>query len=231
MDLDRVTEGERLKGNIDFLVGTPIALSIEGLGEELTSSFVGFEEDGYLLVRGPKLGRMKRLLAGKRASIRYIHSGTFFGFDCQIIGHVSKPVPLVVLTYPTAVSRRGLRARPRTNCCLSASLSKGEDDYHGLLINISASGCRFVWRREENPDLPEISVGDKVVAAFSLTAESGVLSVPSVVRNTRPEEALGIIGLSFDRPAAAGQLESIESFVRLALRHAVGRMQELHRLA
>jgi len=231
MDLDRDTEQEGLRGNIDFLVGTPIALSLDGLGEELTSCFVGFEEGSYVLVSGPKLGLIKRFLAGKRASVRFIHSGTIYSFDCQVTGHVSKPISLVVLTYPTAVSRRGLRSRPRTNCCLSASISKGEDDYHGLLINISASGCRFVWRREENPGLPEIEVGDQVVAAFSLTTGGGILSVPAVVRNTKPEEALGIVGLSFDRPAAGDQLEAIESFVRLALRHAVGRMQDLHRPA
>jgi c-di-GMP-binding flagellar brake protein YcgR len=211
-----------LKEGMDLLV------RIKGVSQNQKSKLVAFGEDSFVAVKITRLLQVaSKLFKGNQVDVSYFHEGKITGFQSQIIDHISRPFPMLFLTYPSFFAHRDLRARPRVNCCLPARVLAGEKSWEGLLLNISTTGCRFVFRTGPDVKPPKFMVDDEFQISFLLNERMGGLRAGIQVKNrTRTKTGgLTIMGAQFttldDRVDQA-----IGLYVREALAHLVDLVQE-----
>ena len=102
-------------------------IQLAGMTAALKCLPVGMETDQDLLVRFPiASGVLNRLHDGNRATVRCIYAGTVYGFYCNVVNHVVKPVPLVFLSYPASFEVLNHRKSDRVDCFVPVLASVGE---------------------------------------------------------------------------------------------------------
>jgi len=121
-------------------------------------TLIGYDVGKYLILKYPaQAGKndYKDVLAeGNGAIVRYIiedERGECIAFSTNILAISFRPERLIYLAYPKNIESRQLReiSRLRTHIPAKISLTKDYDSeseslLHGLIIDISPSGCRFV---------------------------------------------------------------------------------------
>lgn len=121
-------------------------------------TLIGYDVGKYLILKYPaqsgKNDYIDVLTEGNGAIVRYIiedERGECVAFSTTILAISFRPERLVYLAYPKNVESRQLREtnRLRTHIPAKISLNKNyntesENLLHGLIIDISPSGCRFV---------------------------------------------------------------------------------------
>lgn len=227
VSLEELIEDKELDSQVHVVVGAELLVRIEGVEEKLKSTFVGYSGTDFLVIRTPRLNRIRsKLFAGNRVSVHYLDSGTVVGFQSNLVDHIVTPFPLMFLSYPIFVSRRSLRSKPWAQCCAPANLKFEGQDFPGLIVNISSGGCRFTSRMLKEAKTPKPGVGHEVVLSFYLTKELGTITFPATIRSKTSAQDVTVMGLQFD-VAPGKETELIEKFVNYILAH---RVAELHAL-
>ncbi|MEL0639193.1 flagellar brake protein [Pseudoalteromonas aliena] len=136
---------------IDIQLNNPIQMRFK-------LTLIGYDVGKYLILKYPaqsgKNDYIDVLTEGNGAIVRYIiedERGECVAFSTTILAISFRPERLVYLAYPKNVESRQLREtnRLRTHIPAKISLNKNynlesENLLHGLIIDISPSGCRFV---------------------------------------------------------------------------------------
>jgi|GEM_PF-3097023 len=223
----RTFEEETIVSRIELFVGNPVSIMVSPGNQRYESNVVGFRQGEYVILEFPGIGRLtyKRLLK-KKLTVYCYHSGSIYSFESEIVGRTNKPVSTLILSYPAEVTRRGLRATPRTNCCLPASITVDQEVFRGLLVDISARGCRFVHQSDDGPR-PEMDVPKDVEVSFLLGRDCLPLTLLAEAVQKQVTGTLSIVGLKFNRVPGDDQLEVVESYVQEAIRHSVEIVQRL----
>jgi len=225
--MSRTFEEETLLSQLELFVGTPVSMMVSPGNQRYESSVIGFRHGEYVMLDYPDIGHLAyRRLLNKRLTVYCYHSGSIYSFDSEIIGRTSKPVSTLILSYPAEVTRRGLRSTPRTNCCLPASVTVEKDVFRGLLVDISARGCRFVHQADDGPR-PEMEVPRDVEVSFLLGRDCLPLTFLAEAVQRQATGSLTVLGLKFNRVPGDDQLEVVEDYVQDAIRHSVEIIQRL----
>lgn len=194
-----------------------IQLQFRGCGQRLKSRLVGMETGWYLVVRLPKItDSHERFHAGSQVIVRYICSGTIYGFQSTILSHIEHPMQILVLSYPESVEQHELRRHRRIDCLLPAKATVMSLDYAGMVADISVGGCRFIAGVPEDDTFLDDALDEEMRLEFELPGERGFQTARVRIRNVRRDGSkleLGIQFLDVDQEL----YDRIEAFIRNSL--------------
>jgi c-di-GMP-binding flagellar brake protein YcgR len=194
-------------------LGAQMQIQLAGMSVSLKCQLVGLETDQYLLVRVPIMsGVLNRLHEGNRATVRCVYAGTVYGFYCVVLNHVIKPAPLAFLTYPSSFEILNLRKAERVDCFVSVAIAIGEIDYQGVILDISADGCKFVVESTPRQGMPQVQMGESVKLTFELSNAVTPLETPGIIKNLTQDIHRMTLGVSFEQPSDSLR-EAIDGFV------------------
>jgi c-di-GMP-binding flagellar brake protein YcgR len=139
-------------------IGTALQLDIPGMPERIHSEFKGMEPGHYFIAAMPEFHGSTDVAVflrnGNSIVVRYLHEGSVFGFEAEIMGTIFKPVRLVFLRYPEAIQDFNLRAHSRIDCFVPATITVNEIPLEGAVVDMSRGGCRFRMF-DPNPEIEE----------------------------------------------------------------------------
>ncbi len=155
---DKPTEDQK-KFFLDLLPGKLIDIQFNNpIQVRFKLTLIGYDTGKYLILKYPaqagKNDYSDILVEGNGAIVRYIiedERGECVAFSTSILAISFRPERLIYLAYPKKIESRQLRETSRlpTHIPAKISLHKGDIDadnkslLHGLIIDISPSGCRF----------------------------------------------------------------------------------------
>ena len=137
--------------------------------KRMNCTYVGQIVDEFLLLQVPMApGIRDRLRPGTFLQFRFLRQGKIIGFGADIMSYQASPASLVFISYPSEFSEYNLRQEGRVECRFPATLSIMGRPHAGVIMDISPSGCRFVF--DETP-MPKTE--DKMpVSGYFTTMES-----------------------------------------------------------
>ena len=200
--------------------GTQIIVQFDGSDERFKSHLVGLEPGQFLMLAMPRLDRGRsQLIEGLGLILRYVYAGSVYGFRARLQGHIMNPFPLLFLSYPPSVETLNLRKKHRVTCRIPATAQLSETRLEGVILDISASGCRLSARPADAAALDPIQLGDEITLNFPLIGFEGDRTFVGRVRNISQSKEGIIIGLEFVKMGAE-TARSIESYVRRVAEYA-----------
>jgi c-di-GMP-binding flagellar brake protein YcgR len=216
MDLEKVHE-DVLRGKIlNIGLGTQMQIQLGGMEGPFKSSLVGMVRDKYLMIQLPMMtGILNKLFEGNRVTARYIYSGSVYGFHSTVLAFITKPSPLLFLAYPKIVEILDLRNSKRVDCFFPAHAKIHEEEYKGVILDISTGGCKFSIDTACNVRIPDMEIGESISLSFQLIGRPEPRTVLGKVRTTSRDQGRVVVGIQFDAldSEMANSIEAlIESF-------------------
>ncbi|MBF0117264.1 MAG: flagellar brake protein [Desulfobacterales bacterium] len=140
-DID-ILEDDRKKLKID--AGTRLQLFIKGVTIPVTSIFIGMKTDEYVVISQPAPFQpiKHRLVKDAHLVVKFLYEGTVSAFQTKVLGTVSDPIKLTILSFPDIVQNYNLRSLKRINCYLPIKLLINGEIRDGVIRDISKKGCR-----------------------------------------------------------------------------------------
>ncbi|MDY6851499.1 MAG: flagellar brake protein, partial [Thermodesulfobacteriota bacterium] len=200
MDNERVTKKETRGRRLSLEIGDKIMARFEGQEAETKAKFIGMETGAYIVIRLPRItGLRKNLAEGNAVSLRYISSGMVYGFEAAVLGFFQeKNLNLVIISYPRAIETIDMRKEKRVDCYTNAKLTIAEEGFPGSLIDLSPSGCRFVFALSTEKTRPDFAIGQEATLSFRLPDLEGPQVFPCRIENIRHDGQTLSLGLIFD---------------------------------
>ncbi|MHC1726651.1 MAG: flagellar brake protein [Syntrophobacteraceae bacterium] len=164
---------------------------------KIASTLVGIVSKEYLIIRVPAIpGILSKLTEGAPVTIRYIYDGNVYGFNSTILAYTHKPALIAFMAYPTSIEIMNLRKAQRLECLLPAKMKVLEKAFTGVILDISAGGCRLYI--EYGPvESPSVDVEQEVELSFHLAGRAEEQIVACRVQNLKKDSMLAEIGLQF----------------------------------
>lgn len=200
MDLEKLIENAEQGHDIEIHTPNKIIISLDALNNHIHGDLIGVETGKYLVIKLPKIDRIARenLKVGAPLIIRYLHKGSVFAFQTNIIGSISIPVELVFLTFPLIVSRHELRRNPRVDCHLLSELNWEKEKLPGMVVDLSVDGCRFI-SNELNGNYSSHSQSKDVVLNLNQSHDYGLNEFYGVVRQLKVKHTACQMGIEFKK--------------------------------
>jgi len=183
-------------------IGSRIIIEPDGFGEKLKTYFIGMERRSYFIVSlAPVVGEDKLaydyLYKGNRTKIFYTQDGIINGFISEVLLYTTSPFRHIYFTYPTDAEICNLRHAKRTDCHLPSMVSVNGNEYPGMILNISSSGCGLCLRLKDDNMARALEVGAEVVVRFYLVKSMREFSVRCELKNKRVTGKRIVLGMSF----------------------------------
>ena len=195
-------------------LGTQIVLQFDGSEERFKSHLVGLEPGSFLILAMPRLDRGRsQLIEAPGLILRYVYAGSVYGFRARLQGHILNPSPLLFLSYPPSVESLNLRKKHRVTCRIPATATVRETRLEGIILDLSASGCRLSARLADAAVLGPIQLGEEISLRFPLLGFEGDRTFVGKARNISQSKEALTIGLEFVKMGAE-TVRSIETYVR-----------------
>ena len=190
----RSNQGKRIAVEMESYV----QLQFRGSEQRLKSKLVGMETGWYLILRLPKISEsQEKLCAGNHVIVRYICSGTIYGFQSTVLSYTDQPLQLLVVSYPENVEQHELRRHKRIDCLLPGKATIMSMDYSGMIADLSAGGCRFVANVPAEDDFLDDTLDEDLVLSFELPGESGAQVAKGRIKNIRRDGSKLEVGIQF----------------------------------
>ena len=204
------------RNRLSIGLGERLQLELEGVATRLWSELVGMKPGEYLIIgEPPKSNLIKNLGLDKGTplsgilktsqaprvpvTVRLIQDGVALAFVTHIIGAIHYPAKLIFMDCPRIVSERSFRAHRRFKKSLPATMTIGERQLPGLIIDLSKAGCQFATKMAA-PDLAGDSLfarDQAVHVIFHLPGVATELSIPGKQKNFRPDQPSVVFGIEF----------------------------------
>jgi len=196
-------------------LGTTVQIQFSGVQGGIMAQMVGMKPDNYLIVHiTPETAGLVK--TEDKAIVRYVYSGTVYGFSSSVLSIISTPAPIVFLEYPEAFEFINLRKMDRLDCLLPCTARIGEVDYKGVILDISPGGCRVSIDLLNEIELPRGQIGEEVALRFEMVGITGVQNILAVVRNIRQDSKKYEFGMQF-HSSDLDLKDGIERYVRSIL--------------
>lgn len=205
--------------------GEPFDFQFDAEGKKrIKCKLVGFEETNYLVFAVPtnvQQGLGYLLTSNHSCILRTIierDSGLCLAFKSAITGMITKPYPLFFVHYPKTIECYKLRGEVRLSTHVPASImsydtdnEKNHDAYHGTIVDLSSTGCRFKLPWSTSADT--FSFTDIIVNIIFPSSPETPLTVKGNIKGvTRYDKAHLSLGIKLE-----GTTELRELFNRLGL--------------
>jgi c-di-GMP-binding flagellar brake protein YcgR len=190
-----MTEPVQLQIGVEW--GMQLQLRFSGFAESYKTTLVGMERGRYLICSAPSLpGLWTVLNALDQTTVRYLHDGVVYGFKCTLLTTLAKPFQLLVLSYPDKIETVNLRQHQRVPCLIPAKAKTDQTDWDGALLDLSLSGCCFVW------DMPReaqaaVTSGDEMEISYRMPGSPGEQVAKLKVTSVRKYGSRVTVGGSF----------------------------------
>ncbi len=181
-------------------IGLGSEMVIQPHGEEfrMKAILVGMEPGEYFILRVPSHARVQKIFREKaRIVVRYLHSGTVYGFRSIVLGHVLHPLRLMITSYPRKVETLDLRKNPRIECFLPAEAKTGTGRYSGVILDLSLGGCKFMARQADRDAVSRIALNAPVAVMAQLFGDKRPELMTGFVRNIKVDEGKAELGIQF----------------------------------
>ncbi len=179
----------------DITMGGRAIVEPEGVGKRFKSTFVGIEEDKYVILRAPSV--RDHLHLEKPVTVRYLHKGQVRGFRSQIVGVITFPYPLIFLSYPSTLELLDLRRHERIDSFMPATVYYEGAEAKCLLLNISLSGCRLLMAFNDMDNMPELGQGAEIALRVGLMGSDDDAIFDGIVNNAPKDEDKLYLGVEF----------------------------------
>ncbi|SBW05172.1 PilZ domain protein [uncultured delta proteobacterium] len=211
----------RTKGDkLELAIGTRMAVTLDttqqGPEGRIAADLVGMVHFEYLILRLPWVpGLRSRLVGGASVTVRFVSNGELCGFQSPVITHIPKPSLLLFLEYPDVIEKMALRQHKRVQCALPVQLHSRRGDAHGVIADLSRSGCRMAVDVRGQQSLRQTVVEDVIVLRVPLNSEGLPLTVTCTVRSVSFDANRMQVGLSFSE-ADTEFWNTLEAFLTTA---------------
>jgi c-di-GMP-binding flagellar brake protein YcgR len=214
---------ERLPGvNMRLHLGSTLTMRLACVDQKYEGKVVGLEDYGYIIVQArlpqdtlTRLGQNNQLVG------QAIVDGAAYGFRSQVINRVSKPAPLLFLSYPDSVERLVLRSDQRIRVSLPGNIHGKYGDQSVMIVDMTNSGCRISAKTDLKNPLREIQPGDEFLLSTVLGQSQKFMS-PVIARRVEAKMGLLFLGCQFkelneEATSMVGDyVKSIASYMREA---------------
>jgi hypothetical protein len=126
--------------------------------------------------------------------------GVVYGFLSNVMYYSPRPSAILFISYPKAVEILNLRTTQRVDCILPAVVNLIEGEYRGVILDISAKGCKFLLEAQLEQDLPPVQLEQPITISFQLVGIAETLLSEGTVRNLRQEPCCIELGIEFHDP-------------------------------
>lgn len=200
--LDELLNGHHWFKKID--IGTRVSLQfLDQRDTRIRAELLGFRIGHYILIRYEDCNTLPVNLTGYVAIVRFLIEdmvGECLAFKSEIIQSINRPDRILYCSFPQEIHHRPLRHQQRKMARIPATIRVKSDsghkhEYEGFVVDISAGGCRFVFKaQDENRSVKQLPV------VVTLAGQDHVLGM---VRSARNESEGISIGIQFDEPQIA----------------------------
>lgn len=190
-----LNEGMRL--NIEL--GSQLLIQVEGIEKSFKSNLIGLMPQEFLIIGMPEAHPICDLQTEKNLFVNYLSLGNAYEFNSSILGIISKPFPLVFLSYPERVQKIDIRKNSRVNCYIPAIANLKKTELKGVISDISRTGCRFIIKVPPILQLQQILVVDEIKISFPLSGVKDVYEFQGIVRNTTQDKERIAWGIEFEK--------------------------------
>jgi len=193
-------------------VGTRLQIDIGGIDIKLESYVVGLLPDDAIIIKHPSTGSLgsitHKIFKGNKVTVRYIHGGSVFAFQSELLGSTNDPFRLIFVAYPSLIARHRLRKNSRVQCYLPAEmfLQKRNDKeiipdvgYSGIVSDLSIQGCCFgMIKSSTNQTLPHIRIEGSITVQIQLPGIETKIELNGLVRRSVRDANKMSIGIQFN---------------------------------
>ncbi|MCC5855227.1 MAG: PilZ domain-containing protein [Idiomarina sp.] len=200
--LDELLSGHHWFKKID--IGTRVSLQfLDQRDTRIRAELLGFRIGHYILIRYEDSNTLPVNLTGYVAIVRFLIEdmvGECLAFKSEIIQSINRPDRILYCSFPEEIHRRSLRHQKRQITRIPATIRVKSNNgkkqaYEGFVVDISAGGCRFIFKSQDKSrsvkQLPVI---------ITLAGQDQILGM---VRSARNESEGISIGIQFDEPQVA----------------------------
>ena len=209
---------QQMMPKIDIELGSQVQIKFNPIGGQSQYTFpavyIGVMHYKFLAINMPFVSGIKNhLLPGTMVEIQYQLEGALHSFRTDVLAHTMKPVFVLFLGYPDRMSVLAMRVHKRSFCALPCTLECELDEAGGIIVDISAGGCRILTSLSGNPPIKDIERDTELTLTTNLSAAVDSVSTVGIVRNVAQEGAYLSIGIVFGDNKEF--LEALQEFLAL----------------
>lgn len=131
---------------MDITIGASVLMESNGALDRIKCHAVGFLKEEYVVLRVPLIpGIRSRVPDGAMLTFRYLRRGKLVSFRGVVKSYMATPYSLLFVTYPKRLEIHELRREQRFVCNFPALVVAFEQEFNGLLLDLSSGGCRFFF--------------------------------------------------------------------------------------
>jgi len=181
-------------------LGTPLQIQLENMPDRFKSVLVGIDPGQYMIIRQPLVKNAQTFFApGKTVIVRFLHRGSVYGFQTEIISEVKVPAALLFIQYPVKIEDHNLRNHKRIDCYLPSHLRVGKMALNSLIIDLSKGGCQVAIEISEMEGISNpMDVDQQVNLSFCLPGLAGEINLEGVVKKILNDKNQVRIGMKFN---------------------------------
>lgn len=193
-------------------LGTVLQVQLEKMPDRFKSVLVGGDPGQYMIIRQPLAGDAQNsFVPGKTLVVRFLHGGSVYGFQAEIISVVKVPVDLLFIQYPAKIEDHNLRNHKRVDCYLPSQLKVGKMTFHSRIIDISKGGCQVAIEISEMEGITNpMDVDQQVNLSFCLPGLAGEVNLEAVVKKILNDKSQARIGMKFNEIDATNKAKLYE---------------------
>ncbi len=208
-----------MRWDVDIPVGLPLQAQIAGDETRFNCLYLGMKPGEFLILQMPNNNGLKERLVGRcTLVVRFMRHGTVYGFKAMVSGYLLKPRPLIFLGYPASLETLNLRKCERVDTFIEAEGEIGTNLVRGVILDMSANGCKFVIDRTTGMRWPELPPGTTILLKFTLPHSKEYLELDTEVAMLSDESDRAQVGLRFRFSKETQKSQrSLEGFVRHVL--------------
>ncbi|GAB7082174.1 flagellar brake protein [Megalodesulfovibrio paquesii] len=192
-------------------LGGEALVEITNTHRRFKTVFVGMDRGQFVLLKLPVTRQLLDVLLPRMdLTVRFLtDGGRIFGFKAQVAHLTVKPFPLLFLTYPKKVEVLKLRKHERTACYQPIVFYLKGEDHHGVVVNISAGGCRIVVEEGEVQTLLATAAGEEIIFQFRPFGSDDSVYLHGTVKTALMDHEKLSMGVAFHDldPDLAAQIE------------------------
>jgi hypothetical protein len=130
-------------------------------------------------------------------TVRYMYSGSVYGFYSTVLHFITKPSPLLFITYPKTIEIIELRKSKRVDCFFPGQAKIQEKEHQGAIVDLSTGGCKFSIDTSGEIRVPQMEVGENINLSFQLIGSPQPHIFLGKVRSISREQGKVVVGIQF----------------------------------
>lgn len=184
------------------------------------SAYVGFLAKQYVLVQMPDVSKsgknIQHIKQDTPCTIRGLiegDSGAVVGFMTMIERTLQLPSKLIVLSFPSGIETQPLRRSIRVATEVEASIKVHDKNWHGMVKDISKSGCLFSLGSNASDIL--VAEGDEIVVKVTDENISNNYHFSGSICSAKIKSDSAAIGIRFDDKHQQKLLDLLEEILMM----------------